>query len=74
MSDSDVHTTHRMAKVLRVVKNGTGPAVLEIDGALFPFFTVDGFTVHPQRAQLPSVSVTIVADRVEVVDDANGTA
>jgi hypothetical protein len=65
--------TVRIAKVLRVVKNGTAAARLEIDGELFEFATVDGFTVHPQRNQMPSVTLTIAANRVELVDDMDTT-
>jgi hypothetical protein len=57
-----------MAKLLRVVREGTDHAHLEIDGEPFPFFTVDGFTVHPERGKPPCVSVTIAADCVEVLD------
>lgn len=59
---------HRMAKLIRVVRDGTDHAHLEIDGEVFPFFTAEGFTVHPERGKLPSVSTVIVAERVEVID------
>lgn len=59
---------HRMAEVLRVVRDGTNHAHLEIDGEPFPFFTVDGYTVHPVRGKPPHVLVSIAAHRVEVVD------
>ena len=36
---------------------------------LFPYATVDGFGVHPQRGKMPGVTVTIAGWRVEVTDD-----
>jgi hypothetical protein len=61
----------RVAKVLRVIRERPGgPARLEIDGEPFPYATLDGFTVHPKRAELPGVTLAIAAWRVEVVDDA----
>jgi hypothetical protein len=61
---------YRIAKTLRVVREGTGgPSRLYIDGELFGYATVDGFTVHPRRNEMPAVSVTIAAWRVELVDD-----
>jgi hypothetical protein len=61
----------RMAKLIRVVRTRAGAAsFMEIDGEVFPYFTADGFTVHPQRNQMPSVTFTVLANRVEVIDDA----
>jgi hypothetical protein len=60
-----------IAKVLRVVRGGTGAARLYIDGKLFDYATVGGFTVHPQRGEMPGVTVTIAAWRVELVDDSD---
>jgi hypothetical protein len=63
-------TDYKIAKTLRVVREGAGqPSRLYIDGELFEYATVDGFTVHPQRKQMPGVTVTIAAWRVELVDD-----
>jgi hypothetical protein len=63
---------YKIAKTLRVVREGPGrPARLYIDGELFGYATVDGFTVHPKRGEMPCVAVTIAAWRVELVDDAD---
>jgi hypothetical protein len=63
-------TSHRIAKTLRVVREDTGGASrLYIDGEPFDYATVDGFTVHPKRNEMPGVTVTIAAWRVELVDD-----
>jgi hypothetical protein len=60
----------RVAKTLRVVREGPGRAArLFIDGVLFEYATVDGFTVHPGRNAMPGVTVTIAAWRVELTDD-----
>jgi hypothetical protein len=59
----------KIAKVLLVVREKVGePARLYIDGELFPYATVDGFTVNPQRNQMPCVTLTIAAWRVELED------
>jgi hypothetical protein len=61
---------YKIAKTLRVVREGTGRASrLYIDGELFGYATVDGFSVHPKRGEMPGVTVTIAAWRVELVDD-----
>lgn len=60
----------KIAKTLRVVREGPGhPARLYIDGEEFEYATVDGFSVHPKRNEMPGVTVTIAAYRVELVDD-----
>lgn len=60
----------RLAKVLRVVRHGPRPAELYIDGELFGYATVDGFTAGPTaKSTLPSVALRIVGHRVEFVDD-----
>lgn len=62
-------TGYKIAKTLRVVREGSGPARLYIDGEPFDYATVDGFAVHPKRNEMPGVTVTIAAWRVELVDD-----
>lgn len=63
---------YRIAKTLRVVREGPGQAArLFIDGEPFDYATIDGFTVHPRRGDMPGVTVTIAAWRVELVDDTN---
>lgn len=65
----------QVAGVLRVIREGhAGPARLEIDGVPFPFATVDGFSVHPAKGRIPSVTVSIAAWRVELVDDIGAPA
>lgn len=59
----------KIARRLQVVREGSTPARLYIDGVLFPYATVDGFTVHPHRGRMPGVTVTIAGCRVEVTDD-----
>jgi hypothetical protein len=61
--------TAKIAHVLRVERDKPGsPARLYIDGELFPYATIDGFTVHPQRNEMPGVTVTIAGWRVELTD------
>jgi len=60
---------HRMARELKIVRTGPGKAAsLYIDGELFPYFTSDGYGVHPRRNELPQVNFTMVAERVIVID------
>ena len=54
----------KVAQRLQVVREGSTPARLYIDGVLFPYATVDGFSVHPHRGKMPGVTVTIAAWRV----------
>jgi hypothetical protein len=61
----------RTPKVLRIERSRAGaPARLYIDGILFAYGTVDGFTVNPRRGEMPCVTFTMLSERVEVVDDA----
>jgi hypothetical protein len=61
---------HKVAKTLKVVREGPGRAArLFIDGEPFDYATVDGFSVHPKRGEMPGVTLTIAAWRVELVDD-----
>lgn len=60
---------YKIARTLRVVRESGGPARLCIDGEHFPYATVGGFTVHLKKKELPAVTVTIAAWRVELVDD-----
>lgn len=61
---------YKVAKTLKVVREGPGRAArLFIDGEPFDYATADGFSVHPQRNEMPGVTLTIAAWRVELVDD-----
>ena len=65
--------TVKVAQTLRVERSRAGGhALLYIDGELFPYGTVDGFSVHPRKNELPGVTLTIAAWRVEVCDDVGG--
>jgi hypothetical protein len=46
---------------------GHPPAVF-IDGEPFGYATTDGWHVHVSTKGMPAVTVTLVADRVEVID------
>lgn len=60
----------RLAKELRIVMcPNLGAGRLYIDGELFPYFTVDGFTTHLRRAQPRGVTLTIAAESVVVIED-----
>lgn len=60
----------RMAKSLRIVNRFDGVErrmFLEIDGEEFPYFTAaEGWNVAVSRAGLPGVTLTIVAESVQV--------
>lgn len=74
VGDDRPDTAVRLAGKLRVVNAGTHAARLYIDGVLFGYATLDGFTVHTGRRtghnpKMPGVTLTIAASRVEFVDD-----
>jgi hypothetical protein len=58
----------RMAGELKVVRGKNGITRLYIDGAYFPFATLDGFHIAISRRAMPGVTLTIVADTVKVDD------
>lgn len=64
----------RMAKTIKIIRlgHGIGQPIMVIDGEEFPFYTVDGYHVDVTRAETPCVTVSIAAERVEIVDDATG--
>lgn len=66
-------TAVKVAGVLRVVNEGRGAARLYIDEVMFGYATANGFDVHTgnrrHQAAMPAVTLTIVARRVEVIDD-----
>lgn len=59
----------RVPDSIRIEKHGEGPARMWIDGVLFEYGTVSGFTVNPRRGEMPAVTLSIVAMRIELVDD-----
>ena len=77
MSEQDRRTAYRgdgsrikVADELVVRRYGPGQAArLYINGELFPWGTIDGFHINPRRAETPSVTLTIAALKVEVIDD-----
>jgi hypothetical protein len=69
MPGADGLARHRMAKEIRIERHGFGQlARLYIDGQLFPYYTSDGFGVHPRRGEMPQVDFTVVAEAVLVTD------
>lgn len=64
----------RLAKEIQVVRRGlgSGQPVMVIDGEEFPYFTEDGYHVNVTRLGTPGVTITIAAERVEVIDDTRG--
>jgi hypothetical protein len=63
-------TPPRIARTLRVVREGTGTAArLFIDGEPFGYAVTGGLGVSLKRGEMPGVTVTIAGWRVEVVDD-----
>jgi hypothetical protein len=68
MSDAEPEY-HRLAKKVRIERFGAGKAAkCYIDGKFFPYYTQDAFHVNPKRGEIPSVTFTLVASTVEVVD------
>lgn len=73
VGQDEPETAVKVAGVLRVVNEGKGAARLYIDGVMFGYATADGFDVHTGNRKhgghIPGVTFTVVAQRVEVVDD-----
>lgn len=60
----------KIPRELKIVRRkGEKSARLYIDGEYFPFATVDGFSTHPQKNQMPCVIVSLVAWTVKVEDE-----
>jgi hypothetical protein len=59
---------YKLPSLLRVVRNGGGVAVLYIDGERFPYNTVDGFHTDVNRREIPYVTLSIAAEKVEIID------
>lgn len=59
----------RLAKVLQVIRRGSEPGRLYIDGALFEYATLDGYSITTRKGEFPALTLKIVANRVEFLDD-----
>lgn len=58
----------QLAKLIRVERSG-GHAKLVVDGEEFPWYIAEtGAAVNVRRDEAPAVTVTILAERVEVED------
>jgi len=58
----------KLAEHIRVTQNGLGETVdVEIDGQPFPYRVTDGRMVTLERQALPTLTITIPAQRLEVV-------
>ena len=58
----------KLAEHIRVTQNGLGETVaVEIDGQPFPYRVSDGRVITVERSALPTLTITIPAQRVEVV-------
>jgi hypothetical protein len=60
---------YRLARQLTVVRLHPGEhGILFVDGSPFSLYTVDGFTIHPTKPRMPTVSLSIAAKSVRVID------
>jgi hypothetical protein len=62
------YRAYTLPSLLRVVRDGGGVAVLYIDGERFPYHTVDGFHTDVNRREIPHVTLSIAAEKVEIVN------
>lgn len=68
-------TTPRLAKTIRVTQENAAKFSLEIDGQEFPWYiAAGGVTVAVARGELPSVTLTLVAECVLVDNDIRSPA
>jgi len=60
-----------MAKLIRIERHPgrNAGATLWVDGQEFPWHVALGVTVEVNREEVPGVTLKLLADRVEVVDD-----
>lgn len=56
-----------MAKLIEVERQGNQTA-LRVNGETFPWHVAPGMDVHIERGASPSITLTILADEVRVVD------
>lgn len=69
--DSDVRAVApdwRMAKLIRVESDFNGAPVVYIDGEPLPWYTAGVIVPAPSRSEAPTVTVTFLAERVELVN------
>lgn len=63
-------TVYVLPQLVRVVREGAGqPAKLYIDGVFQPWATVTGFSTEVRRAEMPGITLTLAANRIEIVND-----
>lgn len=64
-----------MAKLIKVVRagGGSGQPVMVIDGTEFPYYTIDGYHLNVTREGVPCVTLSVAAERIEVVDALQGS-
>lgn len=59
----------RMADLIKVTRKGR-TATLEIDGVEFPWYIAEaGVEVDVDTREAPTVTITVLAERVELVND-----
>lgn len=57
----------KLAKEIRVTQHGTGNTSITVDGDEFPWYlSVDGIRTTVTKGDLPTVTLSIVAERVLV--------
>lgn len=58
----------RMAKLIRVDQDERGAPRITIDGEVLPFYTRGIVVPAPSLHESPTVTITLLADRVEMVN------
>ena len=69
--DSDVRAVApqwRLAKHIRVDRAPNGAPVISIDGEVLPWFTTGIVVPAPAMDAMPTITVTFVADKVEMIN------
>jgi len=62
----------RLAKLIRVENAPNGAPIITIDGEVLPWYTAGIVTPAPSLDSSPTVTVTFLAERVEMVNRERG--
>lgn len=59
----------KLADLIKITQAGAGRYRVEIDGVEFPWATAGGANVYVEKGDIPGVTITIAANRIELVSE-----